>query len=379
MQLELENIWKSFDGQPVLQGISLDGVGGEVLVLLGPSGCGKTTLLRIIAGLETPDNGRIYTNEQDITQLAPYKRNFGFVFQDYALFPHKNVAANVAFGLRMHHWDKPRIDQRVTEVLALVGLAGYESRPIHELSGGEQQRVALARSLAPAPRLLLLDEPLGALDRALRERLMLELRGILKQAGGLLGRPEGMTAVYVTHDQAEAFAIADKVAVMRDGRVEQTGPPHSLYRQPRTPFVARFLGMANVLSGTVISMSPCIVRTEIGELEVGDGKLAQSPISNLQSLNILIRPEAARFDGGEVNGVHGRLQDISFRGRYQIITVVVGDETQPVTLKFELETAVPLPPLRSPIRLSLDPSAIQLLESGEQSGEAVERRGDTAV
>ncbi|HIP72582.1 MAG TPA: ABC transporter ATP-binding protein [Anaerolineae bacterium] len=387
MQLELENIWKSFDGQPVLRGISLDVVGGEVLVLLGPSGCGKTTLLRIIAGLEALDNGRIRTNDQDITQLAPYKRNFGFVFQDYALFPHKNVAQNVAFGLRMHHWDKPRLDQRVAEVLSLVGLAGYGARPIHELSGGEQQRVALARSLAPAPRLLLLDEPLGALDRALRERLMLELRGILKQAGGLLGRPEGMTAVYVTHDQAEAFAIADKVAVMRDGRVEQTGPPHDLYRQPRTLFVARFLGMANILSGTAISMSPCIVRTEIGELEIGGGKLAQFPVANPsassgqvpQSLNILIRPEAARFNGNEINELHGRLQDISFRGRYQIITVVVGDEAQPVTLKFELETAVSLPPTQSPIRLSLDPSAIQLLESGEQLGKAVESGGDTAV
>ncbi|NKQ37451.1 MAG: ABC transporter ATP-binding protein [Chloroflexi bacterium] len=387
--MALENIWKSFDGQPVLRGISLDVVGGEVLVLLGPSGCGKTTLLRIIAGLEALDNGRIRTNDQDITQLAPYKRNFGFVFQDYALFPHKNVAQNVAFGLRMYHWDKPRLDQRVTEVLALVGLAGYESRPVHELSGGEQQRVALARSLAPAPRLLLLDEPLGALDRALRERLMLELRGILKQAGGLLGRPEGMTAVYVTHDQAEAFAIADKVAVMRDGRVEQTGPPHSLYRQPRTPFVARFLGMANILSGEVVSVSPCIVCTEIGELEIGDWRLGET--SNLQSpilrqaqdkfsdLQILIRPEAARFNGNEKNELHGRLQDISFRGRYQIVTVALGDEAQPVTLKFELETAVSLPPIQSPIRLSLDPSAIQLLESGEQSGEAVESGGDTAV
>lgn len=381
MQLALENIWKAFDGQPVLRGISLEVVGGEVLVLLGPSGCGKTTLLRIIAGLETPDNGRIRYNDQDIAPLAPYKRNFGFVFQDYALFPHKNVAQNVAFGLRMHHWDKPRLDQRVTEVLALVGLAGYESRPIYELSGGEQQRVALARSLAPAPRLLLLDEPLGALDRALRERLMLELREILKQAGGLLGRPEGMTAVYVTHDQAEAFAIADKVAVMRDGRVEQIGPPHDLYRRPRTPFVARFLGMANVLNGTVISTSPCIVRTEIGDLEIDDWRLGEDSNrqSSISSRQILIRPEAARFNGNEINELHGRLRDISFRGRYQIITVVVGDEAQPVTLKFELETAVSLPPIQSSICLSLDPSAIQLLESGEQSGGAVERWEDTAV
>jgi len=372
MQLRLENIQKSFGGQPVLRGISLEVAGGEVLALLGPSGCGKTTLLRIIAGLETADHGRVYANDEEITHLPPYKRNFGFVFQDYALFPHKNVAANVAFGLRMRRWPQARIDRRVSEILALVGLAGYGPRPIHQLSGGEQQRVALARALAPAPRLLLLDEPLGALDRALRERLMLELRSILQQAGNLLGRPEGITAVYVTHDQAEAFALARTVAVMRRGRIEQTGPPRHLYRCPRTPFVARFLGMANILQGEIVSASPCVVRTEIGELEIGGGNIAPPSGDQRQSCYLLIRPEAARLEGGR-NPLHGRLQDISFRGRYQIVTVAAGSETTPVTLKFELETAVSLPPPQSSIRLFLNPAAIQLLESGEQSRETVEK------
>ncbi|MCA9924623.1 MAG: ABC transporter ATP-binding protein, partial [Anaerolineales bacterium] len=245
--LTLKNIEKSFDGEPVLRGVSLELKAGEIVVLLGPSGCGKTTLLRIMAGLEVADNGRLLLNGHDLQQMPVHQRGFGMVFQDYALFPHKNVFENVAFGLRMQNWDAARIQARVDQVLALVGMGGFADRPIYELSGGEQQRVALARSLAPAPRLILLDEPLGALDRALRERLMLDLRRILKEAGGMTGRPEGITAVYVTHDQAEAFAIADRVLVMNQGKVEQAGTPTTLYRYPRTPFVARFLGMENLI------------------------------------------------------------------------------------------------------------------------------------
>jgi ABC-type Fe3+/spermidine/putrescine transport system ATPase subunit len=242
----------------------------------------------------------------------------------------------------------------VAQVLALVGLAGFDGRSIHDLSGGEQQRVALARSLAPAPRLLLLDEPLGALDRALRERLMLDLRRILKEAGGAVGRPEGITAVYVTHDQAEAFAIADRVVVMDQGRIEQTGPPAALYRQPRTPVVARFLGMENIFSATAVSRQPPIVATALGELELA------APLPDRSHFPILIRPEAGEIGAAGANVVQAAVKEVSFRGRYQIATLLVGEET----VKLEMETAVALPPPGEKISLSLNPAAIQPLESG---------------
>ena len=366
MLLTCTNIEKSYDTKRVLQDIDLALQAGEIGVLLGPSGCGKTTLLRIIAGLTAPDNGRILLNNQDITQQPVHERGLGMVFQEYALFPHKNVFQNVAFGLRMLDWDEVKIEQRVGRVLELVGLAGFGPRPIHELSGGEQQRVALARSLAPAPRLILLDEPLGALDRALRERLMLELRQILKDAGNVLGRPEGMTAVYVTHDQAEAFAIADKIIVMNNGRIEQISSPQAVYRQPATPFVARFLGMENVFEARVAATDPPI-------LEIGDWRLEIDPLTihNSQfiihnSLPILIRPEAARLvltDTDCPNPVNGRLLQHSFRGRYQLITIETSHQP-PLILKFELETAVNLPSIGQPIRLAIASDAIVLLESG---------------
>lgn len=352
MFLVLEDIGKSFGAKPVLRGVSLAVAAGEIVALLGPSGCGKTTLLRIIAGLETPDHGRVHLLSQDITDIPIHQRGFGFVFQDYALFPHKNVAQNVAFGLRMQNLPKPAIAQRVAQVLALVGLAGFGERPIHELSGGEQQRVALARSLAPAPRLLLLDEPLGALDRALREQLMLELRRILKSAGEMLGQPQGITAVYVTHDQAEAFAIADRVAVMNAGRLEQVGAPQELYGRPTTPFVARFLGMENIIQGTAVA--PDRVQTAIGELVVA-GATPGKPVT------LLIRPEAARLVNEAdtaVNSFTATLQEVSFRGRYQIITVTVAD----VVLKFEMDTAVILPPSGASLLLALDTGTIFPLE-----------------
>jgi ABC-type Fe3+/spermidine/putrescine transport system ATPase subunit len=336
---------------------------GEIGVLLGPSGCGKTTLLRIIAGLTAPDNGRIHLNNQDITNQPVHRRALGMVFQEYALFPHKNVSQNVGFGLRMLDWDKASLGNRVKQVLELVGLAGFGPRPIHELSGGEQQRVALARSLAPAPRLILLDEPLGALDRALRERLMLELRQILKDAGNVLGRPEGMTAVYVTHDQAEAFAIADKLVVMNNGRIEQIDAPQTIYRQPATPFVARFLGMENIFAAKLISQNPPTVEIGDWRLEINPLTIYNLPLTINHSLALLIRPEAAKLatnGAEEVNVLNGRLSQHSFRGRYQLITV----ETDQVTLKFELETAVTLPPVGHTIQLAIDPGSIVLLESG---------------
>ncbi|MCP4361531.1 MAG: ABC transporter ATP-binding protein [Chloroflexi bacterium] len=376
MHLELQSITKIFDSQPVLRDLSLTFSEGEILVLLGPSGCGKTTLLRIMAGLAAPDDGRLLLNNQDLTQIPVYKRNFGFVFQEYALFPHKNVSENVAFGLRMHNWKKAQIDERVAQVLDLVGLAGFGSRAIHELSGGEQQRVALARSLAPAPRLILLDEPLGALDRALRERLMLDLRHILKEASSQLGQAEGITAVYVTHDQAEAFAIADRVVVMNQGQIEQIDTPRTLYRQPSTPFVARFLGMENILEGVVTAVSPLQIRTEMGTFRLSGEAVID------EAVTILIRPEAARLlqDRELVeNRIDGRLTDISFRGRYQIVTATLLNihrtslsdcpnkdvrATGENVLKFEFDTAVRLPAIGAIISLSLAAHGIHLLKRG---------------
>ncbi|RMG92717.1 MAG: ABC transporter ATP-binding protein [Chloroflexi bacterium] len=336
---------------------------GEVVVLLGPSGCGKTTLLRIIAGLDQADNGRLLLQGEDLTRIPVHQRGFGMVFQEYALFPHRNVFENVAFGLRMAGWERPQIVERVQQVLALVGLAGYDQRSVHELSGGEQQRVALARSLAPAPRLILLDEPLGALDRALRERLMLELRDILKRAGGVMGRPEGITAVYVTHDQAEAFAIADQIIVMNQGQIEQQADPVTLYRQPATPFVARFLGMENLLPGEVKSTAPCIIHTEIGELHI---ETAES-LTIGQPITLLIRPEAAQPISPNTpapNQITAHLTSHSFRGRYQIATFTLAPPHTPITLKFEFDSSVNLRNTQTPFHLSLNPNQLIPLERG---------------
>ena len=235
--LEVQGVSKSFAAVPALRDIYFSVSKGEIICLLGPSGCGKTTLLRIIAGLEVPDTGTLTFEGRDISSLPPYERHFGLMFQDFALFPHKNVFDNVAFGLRLKDGetqpDEAEIADNVRQMLALVGLADFEKRSVSDLSGGEAQRVALARSLAPHPQLLMLDEPLGSLDRATRERLMIELRDILRRVG--------VTALYVTHDQTEAFSVADRVMVLNAGHIEQSGSPEDLYRRPASAFVANFL------------------------------------------------------------------------------------------------------------------------------------------
>lgn len=364
--LQLREIKKAFDDEPVLRGISLTIAAGEVVALLGPSGSGKTTLLRIIAGLAQADHGRLLLEGEDLAEIPVHERGFGMVFQDYALFPHKSVGENVAFGLRMLGWHRQQIEERVSQMLALIGLAGFGERRVYELSGGEQQRVALARALAPSPRLLLLDEPLGSLDRALRERLLNELRAILQQVEAVSDRPEGITAVYVTHDQAEAFAVADRVVVMNDGCIEQDASPAGLYRHPDSPFVARFIGMENLFEAEIITRDPLIVRTDVGKLQVANHSIAnlQSLISNgerSQSPILLIRPEAAHIVGpgeADVNGVHGRVVACSFRGRYQQGTIAVGEEAQ---LKLEFEVDEPLPHVGEEVWLALAPDALSLL------------------
>jgi ABC-type Fe3+/spermidine/putrescine transport system ATPase subunit len=303
--LDVRGIHKQFeDGVGVLHGVDLSVAEGEIVCLLGPSGCGKTTLLRLIAGLETPDRGEIYFEGRDLSSVPVHRRGIGLMFQDFALFDHKRVAANVAFGLRMQKLPRDEIDRRVGEVLALVNLASLAHRDVNQLSGGERQRVALARSLAPRPRLLMLDEPIGSLDRTLRDRLLDDLRRILKQVG--------VTVIYVTHDQGEAFAIADRIVVMRQGRVVQSGRPEAVYRQPADGWVARFLGMQNLLPGRWLA--PGQVESEIGVFDVkgcGTGEVM-----------LLIRPEAAGLDpDGPGTAIRGVVAARAFFGALVRVTV----------------------------------------------------------
>ena len=343
--LNVESLSKTFAGErPAVDNVSLAINKGEIVCLLGPSGCGKTTLLRSIAGLEQPDSGEVWFDGQYMAQVPPHLRDFGMMFQDFALFPHKNVAQNIAFGLQMHGYSDAEIAQRVDEMLMLVALPGFGERDVTQLSGGEQQRVALARSLAPEPRLLMLDEPLGALDRALRERLMLDLRRILKQVG--------VTAIYVTHDQTEAFAVADQIALMNAGRIEQLGSPQNVYYRPATQFAARFLGFRNLIPAVVLG--PNKVRTALGDFEVAD---TMRPSGS--KVTLLIRPEAARVldtaDSGENNVVDVTVIEISFRGKYSQVWV----ETRGENLMFELPDNTL--PVGSDARLIINSQATNIL------------------
>ena len=368
--LEIHHLTKYYGEERFPDDISFTVDEGEIVCLLGPSGCGKTTLLRIIAGLETADAGQVLFEGCDIRDVPVHRRNFGLMFQDYALFPHKNVFDNVAFGLRTMRLTETEIGAGVSKILELVGLSGFEKRDVNLLSGGEQQRVALARSLAPRPRLLMLDEPLGSLDRTLRERLMNELRTILKGVG--------VTAIYVTHDQEEAFAIADRVVIMNHGRKVQEGTPQDVYQHPATEFVAQFLGLTNLLPGKVTSVSEdhVTVETKIGKLEVGGWKLEvggwklevggwRLGVGNWRSgveATVLIRPEAANpaeCPSAGDNIVAGTLMERSFRGgTYRLVI----RHASGLHLSFTIPASgVDLPDVGAPVSLPLRSEAISLL------------------
>ena len=289
--LEVRNIFKSYQGKPLFNDISFTVGVGETVCLLGASGSGKSTLLRIVAGIEPPDSGHILFNGHDLANTPPHLRDFGLVFQDYALFPHLNVYDNVAFGLTMRRLNQNEISQRVAKSLEMVNLTGFENRQVTDLSGGEQQRVALARALAIRPRLLMFDEPLGALDRTLREDLLNELRMILHETE--------IPAIYVTHDQEEAFTIADRLLILHDGMIVREGSPSEVWSKPESAFVARFLGLGNLIDGKYISNS---------KVETGFGTFTVQCAHRLQigdRVNLLVRP-FARVERSDALGEHSR-------------------------------------------------------------------------
>ncbi|TLX59030.1 ABC transporter ATP-binding protein [Stutzerimonas nosocomialis] len=283
--VQLDGVLKRFGDSVALQKVSLKIQEGEFVTLLGPSGCGKTTLLNLMAGFAEADNGEIFIDGQLVTETPPYQREIGIVFQNYALFPHMNVAKNVGYGLRMRGVPKPEIAERVEQALALVKLSGYGERKPRELSGGQQQRVALARALVIRPKVLLLDEPFSALDKNLRLSMQIELKEIQRKLG--------VTTVFVTHDQSEALSMSDRVVVMSAGHVRQIGTPDAIYRRPEDPFVAGFVGDANILPGRYLS------RDETASLELGDATL-RLPADRVHApvgarLDVYARPENIRL------------------------------------------------------------------------------------
>lgn len=320
------DIWKSFNHIPVLQGVSFQVNQGEILTLLGPSGSGKSTLLAIIAGLSPPDRGEILWENKVITDLPVHKRSFGLMFQDYVLFPHLDVFENIAFGLRTAGLSEAAIRSRVAELLELVGLVGYEKRDVNSLSGGEQQRVALARALAPKPRLLMLDEPLASVDRTLQEKLLAELRAILRRLN--------LTTIYVTHNQEEAFSIADRVVLLRSGKIEQIGTPEEIYSRPASLFAARFLGMTNFISGTAVELGGrYYAQTDLGLLPI------DLPIEG--RVTVLIKPDAVSQD--DVSGISltGKVVEKTFRGA--ICQVIASFDGYKLTFNFLSNANLPSP------------------------------------
>jgi ABC-type Fe3+/spermidine/putrescine transport system ATPase subunit len=333
--LALRGVARAFDGIPVLRGVDLDVARGEIVCLLGPSGCGKTTLLRIIAGLQRADAGDVRLEGESILRVPVHLRDFGLMFQDFALFPHMNVIDNVRFGLRMH--GVPHAEQlaRSQEALAMVGLSGFERRDVTQLSGGERQRVALARSLAPRPRLLMLDEPMGSLDAALRDRLVVEVREIIKRVG--------LTALYVTHDQAEAYAIADRIGVMNAGRIEQIGAPQDLYRRPQTVFVARFLGLGNIVPVTCASDS--IVETPVGSFPLAE-----------RCDGILLHPDGLTLASPDApHTIVGRLEESTFRGDSYRVQI---QHSSGVRLELKWPASIPVPERGAEFSVQIDPAYI---------------------
>ncbi len=344
--IELKNISKSFDGEVVLDHINLDIYDNEFITLLGPSGCGKTTTLRIIGGFETPDTGEVVFMGENINEMPPYRRNVNTVFQRYALFPHLNVFENVAFSLREKKVPKDEINRRVTEMLSLVALKGFEKRSVLSLSGGQQQRVAIARALVNQPKVLLLDEPLAALDLKLRKDMQVELKNIQKATG--------ITFVFVTHDQEEALSMSDTVVVMSEGQIQQIGTPVDIYNEPENAFVADFIGESNILDGVMLEDYKVRFSGQTFQcLDAGFGKG--------EAVDVVVRPEDVDIVPGEKGKLHGVVTSVTFLGvHYEIIVDIGGFKWMIQTTDFV--------DVDERVGLYIVPDAIHVMKKSKYSG-----------
>lgn len=353
--LELRNVVKRFGTTTAVDSFNLAADKGEMVAFLGPSGCGKTTTLRMIAGFEMPDDGTIVVDGTDITYRPASKRKLGMVFQSYALFPNMTVADNIAFGMRMTRQPANRIKSQVDAMLQLIDMQSFAARYPHQLSGGQQQRVALARAIAIEPQVLLLDEPLSALDARIRMTLRQEIRAIQRRLG--------ITTIFVTHDQEEALSIADRVVVMNRGQIEQVGTPFEIYNMPRTRFVASFIGTLNLLEAKVDDPWQ-------GTLTIGDGVLRTSaPLANHpvgETVTLAIRPEAISIaEGDDPNGIDGQVADIMFLGAVVRMRLQVGAHT----LAFDTfnHPHLALPQIGEHVRVRVPPEACMVIEGATAS------------
>ena len=344
--VELRGVSKSFDGELVLDHIDLDIYDNEFLTLLGPSGCGKTTTLRIIGGFETADEGEVIFMGEEIGSVPPHKRNVNTVFQRYALFPHLNVFENVAFPLREKKVPKAEIDQRVNEMLSLVALKGFEKRSVTSLSGGQQQRVAIARALVGRPKVLLLDEPLAALDLKLRKDMQQELKNIQKATG--------ITFIFVTHDQEEALSMSDTVVVMSEGRIQQIGTPIDIYNEPKNAFVADFIGESNILDGVMLRDRRVSFSGHVFDC-VDEG------FELKEAVDVVIRPEDVDIVPAEKGMLRGVVTSVTFLGvHYEIIVDINGFKWMIQTTDFV--------DVDEEIGLYIEPEAIHIMKKSEYSG-----------
>jgi putative spermidine/putrescine transport system ATP-binding protein/spermidine/putrescine transport system ATP-binding protein len=349
VDVRLAAVRKSFGAVIAVDNVDLEIRRGTIFSLLGPSGCGKTTTLRLIAGFEQPDAGEVYIRGERVTSVPPYKRNFSMVFQSYALFPHLSVAENVAFGLRMRGASRGDRAKAVRDALDLVKLGPLADRYPRQLSGGQQQRVALARAIVVKPAVLLLDEPLGALDKMLREEMQIELRSLQQRLG--------ITAVFVTHDQEEALTLSDRVAVMRNGVIEQIGAPREIYDRPRNEFVAGFLGASNFLDGSVVSREDGLA---LVEMPGGRARLATgSPVGT--RVRIAIRPERMRIVQPDRAGVPARIRDIVYRGP---VTHFYLDSAGGPLMSYQQNAGASDWSVGQDVRCAWDPESAVVLERG---------------